>query len=170
MTINKAKTLEILRTQSSPKSDIFALGATIYRLASGKLPVDAHTRALALWSGKPDPLPAVSFYNNAVQPDFEAAVMQSLSIFPQLRPQTVSELRRRISTRQAPEFQPPAAHQTLQATKPFSQPHFGAFIQQNLELRNKVRSLEKEQAMAKNSHSQPNSITGFMRQFFLKQT
>ena len=170
MTINKAKTLEILHTQSSPKSDIFALGATLYRLATGKLPVDAHTRALALWSGKTDPLPAVSFYNNAVQPDFEAAVMQSLSIFPPLRPQTVSELRQRISTRQAPKFQPPAAPQKFQATKPFSQPHFGAFIQKNQELRNKVKSLEKEQTIAKNSRSQPNSITDFVRQFFLKQT
>ncbi|MDQ3798722.1 MAG: hypothetical protein M3384_04675, partial [Acidobacteriota bacterium] len=97
-------------------------------------------------------------------------VMQSLSIFPQLRPQTVSELRQRISPRQAPKFQPPARHQTSPTTKPFSQPHFGAFIQQNQELRNKVRSLEKEQAIAKNTHPQPNSITGFVRQFFLKQT
>jgi eukaryotic-like serine/threonine-protein kinase len=170
MTINKAKTLEVLRTQSSPKSDIFALGATLYRLATGKLPVDAHTRALALWSGKTDPLPAVSFYNSSVQPEFEAAVMQSLAIYPQLRPQTVSELRQKISSKPAPAPAPPAQYQKFPATKPFSQPYFGAFLQKNQELKYKVKSLEKELTLAKNSPPPENSITNFVRHVFSKQT
>ena len=159
MAINKEKTSELLRSQSSPKSDIFALGATLYRLSTGKLPVDAHTRAIALWSGKPDPLPAISFYNNAVPPDFEAAVMQSLAILPLQRPQTISELRPLISGEQKKESQPSVFYQTFKAENPLAQPHFGALVRQNEELKFKVKTLEKELSAIRNIQPPLNSIT-----------
>lgn len=155
MAINKEKTLEILRTQSSPQSDIFALGATLYRLVTGKLPVDAHTRALSLWSGKPDPLPAVACFNKTIPADFESAIMQSLSLSPPLRPQTVSRLRHQIFGQKKIDFQS-SAIKSIQITNSFSQPHFGALLQQNNELKSKIRNLENELLKFKNKDLQVN--------------
>ncbi len=49
--------LEQIQDQgTSPQSDIYALGATLYHLLTGAKPPDALARAAALANGKPDPL------------------------------------------------------------------------------------------------------------------
>src|SRR3954465_8661840 len=48
---------------TTPRSDIYALGATLYHLFTGVKPTDAMTRATALAEGRPDPLrPAHEVY------------------------------------------------------------------------------------------------------------
>lgn len=155
MAINREKTLEILRTQSSPQSDIFSLGATLYRLVTGKLPVDAHTRALSIWLGKPDPLPAVSYFNKAIPADFESAIMQSLSLFPSQRPQSVSSLRQQIFGQKKTRFQPTPNQSIQAATNGLFQPHFGAFLQQISDLKRKITSLENELRELKEGYANP---------------
>ena len=47
---------QILGTGTDPRSDLYALAATIYRLITGRIPSDALTRAAAAQERQPDPL------------------------------------------------------------------------------------------------------------------
>ena len=67
---------QIQGTGTDARSDIFALGATVYHLLTGKPPVDVLARASAIVSGKPDPLQLVSEINQQV-PTAVAQVIQT---------------------------------------------------------------------------------------------
>ncbi|MDQ6785919.1 MAG: protein kinase [Acidobacteriota bacterium] len=62
---------QIQGTGTDARSDIFALGATMYHLLTGKPPLDALTRAAAIVAGSPDPLQPVNEINAEVP--FEVA-------------------------------------------------------------------------------------------------
>jgi hypothetical protein len=51
---------QIQGTGTDVRSDLFALGATVYHLLTGQPPLDAITRASAIISGNPDPLQPAS--------------------------------------------------------------------------------------------------------------
>ena len=75
------------------RADLYALGATLYHLLSGKLPVDALARAVARLDGDPDPLPPLA----EVRPDLPVAlcdvVMGALALRGADRPACATELR-----------------------------------------------------------------------------
>src|ERR1700716_1376827 len=61
--------LEQIQDQgTSPQSDIYALGATLYHLLTGVKPQDALTRATAVGDSKPDPLTPAHEVHRAVGP------------------------------------------------------------------------------------------------------
>jgi serine/threonine protein kinase len=68
-----------------PRSDIYALGASLYVLLSGYLPPNALERALALSLGYPDPLRPLYELNTQVPTDVAAVVEQAMSYAPQQR-------------------------------------------------------------------------------------
>ena len=65
---------QILGTGTDPRSDLYALAATIYRLITGRIPSDALTRAAAAQERQPDPLRPANKLNAQV-PEAVAAVL-----------------------------------------------------------------------------------------------
>lgn len=78
---------------TSPRSDIYALGATLYHLFTGVKPPDAMTRATALAEGKPDPLrPAHEVYAE-VGADIAIVLNRALALNPDDRCGSAEEFR-----------------------------------------------------------------------------
>ncbi len=80
--------------KQGPWTDIYALGATIYRGMSGKSPVDALARANAKLEGSKDILePAVELGRGKFSQPFLAAIDKALGFAPEERPQSIIEWR-----------------------------------------------------------------------------
>ncbi len=78
--------------KQGPWTDIYALGATIYRGMSGKSPVDALARANAKLEGAQDILePAVELGKNKFSVQFLEAIDLALRFSPEERPQSIDE-------------------------------------------------------------------------------
>jgi serine/threonine protein kinase len=78
---------------TSPRSDIYALGATLYHLFTGVKPPDAITRATALAEGKTDPLrPAHEVYSE-VGPDIAIVLNRAMALSPDDRCGSAEEFR-----------------------------------------------------------------------------
>ena len=76
--------------KQGPWTDIYALGATIYRGMSGKSPVDALARANAKLEGSKDILePAVELGRGKFSQPFLAAIDKALGFAPEERPQSI---------------------------------------------------------------------------------
>lgn len=144
MALNKEKTIDFLQIKSSPASDIFALGATLYHLLTKQLPVDAHSRALAVWSGKADPIPSVTRLNPTVPPKLESVIQRSLSLSPLLRPQSVTDLRQQLLGAWKPKSLLTCFRNTFYAPNPHLHPHFSALLRHQQGLKEKAKSLAKE--------------------------
>ena len=70
-------------------TDLYAIGATLYKLITGKAPLDASDRSHDLLGGEPDPLvPAVEAGKNVVSDWLLELIDQLLIITPKDRPQT----------------------------------------------------------------------------------
>jgi serine/threonine protein kinase len=80
--------------KQGPWTDIYALGATLYRGVCGRGPIDALSRANALLSGKPDVLiSAAHIGKEHYSQPFLQAIDNSLKFLPEDRPQSISEWR-----------------------------------------------------------------------------
>src|SRR2546421_4919993 len=73
-TPNYAPLEQIQGKGTDPRSDIYALGATLYHLVTNVKPPDALSRAGAVVNGLPDPLPPA----NQVRPDISAGLSNVL--------------------------------------------------------------------------------------------
>ncbi len=84
---------QIQGSGTTERSDLYALGATLYHLLTGVAPVDAATRALARVEGKPDPLLPLVRLNAGVPAYVSAIVHRAMAISASERPATAAELR-----------------------------------------------------------------------------
>jgi serine/threonine protein kinase len=78
---------------TSPQSDIYALGATLYHLLTGIKPPDALMRATALVSARPNPLKPANEINGAVGADLTAIISRAMAQNPDERYRSATEFR-----------------------------------------------------------------------------
>ena len=122
---------QIQGTGTDARSDLYALGATLYYLLTAEPPTDAITRATAIVSDLPDPLePPAPLPNDGVNAplaeDITLFIMRALSLSPTKRPSSATEMREdlrkiravhaeRVRTAEEQAKEPP---QTVRATAP----------------------------------------------------
>ena len=88
----------VLNEAVNAQSDIYALGATLYRLTTGHPPVDALERTLEVWSGKPDPLPTANKINPAVPIEISDVLAKAMEIASENRFDSAVNMRQSLQT------------------------------------------------------------------------
>ena len=78
---------------TTPQSDIYALGATLYHLLTGVKPPDAITRATALISSRPNPLKPAHEVNRSVSPELSAILSRAMEQNPHERYRSAMDFR-----------------------------------------------------------------------------
>src|SRR6267143_1470482 len=78
---------------TSPQSDIYALGATLYHLLTGVKPPDALARAAARVNSKSDPLTPANEVHGAVGSEIAAILCRAMALNAEDRYPTASEFR-----------------------------------------------------------------------------
>ncbi|MFQ5857658.1 MAG: serine/threonine-protein kinase [Anaerolineae bacterium] len=73
------------------RSDIYAFGATLYHLLTGRAPATAQDRFL-----NPDALPSPRSINPQLSPRTETAILRAMSMHPEERPDSITEYRRAL--------------------------------------------------------------------------
>lgn len=79
-----------------PWTDVYAMGATIYRCLTGVVPPESLERSEALAQGRADPLRPIDSYT-AVDPRVTAAVTKAMSVEAKDRFQTMGDFERALS-------------------------------------------------------------------------
>jgi serine/threonine protein kinase len=82
---------------TSPQSDIYALGATLYHLLTVVKPPDALARAAARVNSKSDPLRPANEVHRAVGSEIAAILSRAMALSPEDRYPTASEFRGALS-------------------------------------------------------------------------
>ena len=92
-TLTFAPPEQIRGAETSPRSDLYALAATLRDLLTGERPPDALQRLAAVDAGQPDPLRPAHQLNPAVPAGVSLALEQALALDPERRPETADALR-----------------------------------------------------------------------------
>jgi serine/threonine protein kinase len=90
---NYASLEQIQGTGTDPRSDLYALGATLYHLLTGVPPEDALTRAMDVLNGKPDPLKPPHRIHAQVSENLSAILLRSMDLNASQRPHSANEMR-----------------------------------------------------------------------------
>ncbi len=78
---------------TDPRSDLFALAATLYHLLTATLPPDAMVRALTTMNGRPDPLQPAHVVNPQVPAALGALVHEAMAMGRDQRPPSAAAMR-----------------------------------------------------------------------------
>lgn len=79
--------------RTDPRSDIYALGATLYHLLTGIKPPDALERASAVINSEPDPLQPANKIHAAVGPQVAAILGKAMALRPEERYANATDFR-----------------------------------------------------------------------------
>jgi serine/threonine protein kinase len=74
------KSERILEQSLDARSDLYALGATLYHLLTARIPADALTRSIEILEGNADPLQSPKQINPSVPPEVSDVLMKALEI------------------------------------------------------------------------------------------
>jgi class 3 adenylate cyclase len=95
--------LEQLRGEGTePRSDLYALAATLHELLTDATPPDALSRAATVLEGRPDPLPLAPSLNPATPPGVGAVLAQALALDIRQRPADAGAMRRALAAAGGP--------------------------------------------------------------------
>jgi serine/threonine protein kinase len=86
------KSTRAMSHNADARSDLYALGATIYHLLTNKLPIDALKRALEIWGGKADPLEYPTALNAEIPKEIADWIMKAMEIEYENRFATANEM------------------------------------------------------------------------------
>lgn len=95
-TPNYAPLEQIQGLGTDSRSDLYALGATLYHLMTGVKPPDALTRAAALVNGQPDPLVKASEANAAIAPEVDHVLSKAMAQNREQRYASAAEMRKAL--------------------------------------------------------------------------
>ncbi|MBA3440063.1 MAG: serine/threonine protein kinase [Pyrinomonadaceae bacterium] len=84
---------QIQGSTTTPRSDLYALAATLYHLLTGNHPLDALTRAAAFFNNEKDPLPPILEITPKAPARLASVLMQALRLKPAERPASASAMR-----------------------------------------------------------------------------
>lgn len=87
---------QIQNHETTPRSDIYALGATLYHLLTGVKPVDATTRAAALVNSRSDPLRPANEIHRAVGPEIASILSRALALNSEDRYASANDFRQAL--------------------------------------------------------------------------
>jgi formylglycine-generating enzyme required for sulfatase activity len=105
-TPNYAPIEQIRGVGTDPRSDLYALGATLYHLLTGLPPVDAATRADAYLGDEPDPLLPPGEINREIPQGVSTLLMKAMEQHRNKRPASAAEMLEMLRTaRRAPAIE-----------------------------------------------------------------
>lgn len=81
---------------TNPRSDIYALSATLYQLMSNTVPADALSRADALLNGQEDPIKPVYEVNPEIQPMVSDVILKGMEISQDKRWQSARDMQKAL--------------------------------------------------------------------------
>lgn len=84
---------QIQGTGTDHRSDLYAIGATLYHVLINAAPVDALSRAGATINNQPDPLQPVAVFNPSVPDAVSQVIQQALALSPEGRYQSADAMR-----------------------------------------------------------------------------
>lgn len=87
----------ILEQNADFRTDIFALGATLYHLATNRHPAEAVKRGIEIWDGKPDPLEDPCKLNPEIPEEFSEFLIKAMQINRDHRFSSAAEMRTALS-------------------------------------------------------------------------
>jgi serine/threonine protein kinase len=98
---------QIQGAKTTPRSDLYALAATLYHLLTGNHPQDALSRATALLNDEKDPLRSIQEVTPKAPLWVASVITQALALKPSQRPPSAAAMR--ASLRRRPAEHPPMA-------------------------------------------------------------
>jgi serine/threonine protein kinase len=76
----EARIQAVMQQNADARSDLYALGATVYHLLTGFLPLDALKRTIEVWSDKPDPLDQPTKLNSHIPPEISNVLLKAMEL------------------------------------------------------------------------------------------
>jgi serine/threonine protein kinase len=93
---------------TDPRSDIYSLGATLYHLITGNVPIDAPTRYNAIEEGRSDPLQPAHHINSEVTESLADVIGKAMAISRRDRWGSATEMREALEAASASRSTPAA--------------------------------------------------------------
>lgn len=90
---NYASLEQMQGTGTDPRSDLYALGATLYHLMTGSAPIDALTRAMTVLNGDEDPLKPAHLLHGQVPVGVADVLMRAMALNANHRPSSAMAMR-----------------------------------------------------------------------------